>query len=339
MSHLKVVATVFGLCLLCSLLYVVVKQNTSVPSEQAPNSEEVESIPSRNTTEGSALVTGKHEEESRLLQDIQTQLSFGPRYSGMSGHTDVIEWITKELATSTWNVEKQEWVHTQHDGEEFSFVNIVSRFAPEKTNRIILGAHYDSRAHADQDKNYGDAPVPGANDSASGVAVLIEVVRRLAQAEVQPNVGVDVVFFDAEEGDPRLPTAGNPWRPYGSEYFAHHVTDFYGGNLPEAGLIVDMVCDANLEFIIEGTSHRDAKANTERVWSIGHAMYPELFSYGEFVNIYDDHISLNAVGIPSTLLIDFTYPYWHTTRDTIDKCSAKNMEKVVEVVLAYVYSF
>ena len=327
MSGLKVVATVIGLGLLCFLLYVAYtpKQNTSVPNEQSLNSEEEVSV--------------QYGEENRLLQDIQTQLSFGSRYSGMPGHSEVIKWITNELATSTWTVEKQEWVHTQNDDEQFSFVNIVGRFTPEKTNRIILGAHYDSRAHADQDKNYGDAPVPGANDSASGVAVLLEVVRILTQADVQPNVGVDVVFFDAEEGDPRLPVQGNPWRPYGSEYFAQHGTDFYSSNLPEAGLIVDMVCDANLEFIIEGTSYRDAKANTERVWSIGHAMYPELFLYGESVDIYDDHVSLNAVGIPSTLLMDFTYPYWHTTRDTIDKCSAKNMEKVVEVVLAYVYSF
>jgi len=326
MSSLKIVAIILGLGLLCSL-YVAytVQQNTVVPRDQSPNVEEV--------------VFGQPERESRLLQDVQTQLSFGPRYSGTTGHSDVIKWITNELTTSTWKVEKQEWVHTQNDGEKFSFVNIVGRFAPEKTNRVILGAHYDSRAHADQDKNYSDAPVPGANDSASGVAVLLEIVRRVAQADVQPNVGIDVVFFDAEEGDPRLPTVGNPWRPYGSEYFAQHVNDFYSSKLPEAALIVDMVCDADLAFKIDGISYRDAKANTERVWSLGHAMYPEIFSYSESVDIYDDHVSLNAVGIPSTLLIDFTYPYWHTTHDTIDKCSAKNTEKVVEVVLAYVYSF
>jgi len=227
----------------------------------------------------------------------------------------------------------------QGDGAELTFVNVVSRFAPEKVSRIILGAHFDSRAHADQDSVFRDTPVPGANDSASGVAVLREVARAIEQAEVKPRIGVDFVFFDAEEGDPTLPHTEKPWSPIGSEYFARHVSDYYGESLPQAALVVDMVCDADLEISIEAHSYRDARSNTEHIWSLGHSMYPEVFKNSVGTSIFDDHSSLNAVGIPSTLLIDFTYPYWHTTNDTLDKCSVESLRKVTEVVLAYVYSF
>jgi hypothetical protein len=278
-------------------------------------------------------------QKNRMLQDIEAQLSFGPRYSGTEGHTKVVEWIAQGFSSSTFVVENQTWEYVQDDGTELTFVNILSKFAPEKKARILLGAHFDSRAHADQDATSPREPVSGANDSASGVAVLREIARVLEEAEVKPNVGVDFVFFDAEEGDPQLPDAGKPWRPIGSEYFAEHVSNYYDENLPYAGVVLDMVCDADMQILIERYSYQNAKDATERIWSFGQAIYPEIFVPRVGESIFDDHRALTAVGIPSTLLIDFTYPYWHTTNDTLDKCSGDNLQKVTEVVLAYLYSF
>lgn len=327
MSVVHRTTIVFGvlwLCILFTALYFAKKQNIL-------NIEKIDSI-ENNSFE-------YLEKDKKLLQDIETQISFGPRYSGREGHERFVDWASKELLDLGFEITKQQWNFTQSDGNVLSFVNVIGRFAPEKTSRVILGAHYDSRAHADQDKVNPNEPVPGANDSASGVAVLLDVARTMStQIERQLNVGVDIIFFDAEEGDPMLPNGKNAWKPYGSEYFAQHIFDFYGESLPESALIVDMVCDADLEFFVESDSYQLAKYNTSRLWTLGISLYPEVFTNKIGVSVHDDHTALNGIGIPSTLLIDFTYPYWHTIEDTVDKCSGENMKKVSNVVSEYVYS-
>ncbi len=202
----------------------------------------------------------------------------------------------------------------------------------------MLATHYDSKKLADRDKMQPDQPVPGANDSGSGVAVLIELARILANSEVVPSVGIDIVFFDGEEGEENQGGDYTRWVPLGSTYFAEHLSEVYGNNKPVAGIVLDMVCDKDLRIFKEQSSVQNAPSQVEAFWDIGQRLDGRVFQDPVGQEIRDDHTPLNQAGIPSFLVIDIEYPYFHTTNDTLDKCSAKSMETVARTVLDYLYT-
>lgn len=238
-----------------------------------------------------------------MLALIEQQLNYGPRYLSSSGRQQVQHFLRSELAAFADDVTEQSWEHILATGETIEMQNIVGRFFPEREQRILLGTHYDSKRFADKDSRAPEQPVPGANDSASGVAVLLETARMLRGLEEAPEIGIDIVFFDGEEGEEHLELSG--WKPIGSTYFAQQLDGLYK-DLPIKALVVDMVCDEDLDL--------------------------------EFVTdaILDDHTALEAAGIPSQLLIDFDYPYFHTTKDTLDKCSAESLETSLGLVWDFV---
>ena len=190
---------------------------------------------------------------------------------------------------------------------------------------MLLGAHYDSRPWADRDTGAArELPVPGANDGASGVAVLLEVAELLAQWD--PGIGVDLVFFDGED--------------YGKEddlgfYLlgSRHFVRSMGGYRPQAMLLLDMVGDADLRIPMEGNSLQAAPGLTSLVFAVADSLGVTQFDPVPGPAILDDHVPFLRERIPAVDLIDFEYPPWHTTADLPEACSPQSLEAVALVVL------
>jgi glutaminyl-peptide cyclotransferase len=254
---------------------------------------------------------------SRAYADVQTQVAFGPRTPGSAGHEQVRAWMRAELESVGWTVEVHE---TTRNGQPIFNVIAKRGDAPPE---ILLGAHYDTRFFADNDLNLTlrDQPVPGANDGASGVAVLLELARTLPE----DTVPVWLVFFDAEDNG-RL--EGWDWR-LGSEAFVEEVPVN-----PRAVVIVDMVGDADLNIHLERNSDETLRAE---IWQTAAGLgYGGVFIDEEKYNMLDDHTPFIEAGIPAVLIIDFDYPYWHTTQDTVDKVSPESLGAVGETLWHWV---
>jgi glutaminyl-peptide cyclotransferase len=252
-------------------------------------------------------------DSSRAYADVQTQVAFGARIPGSEGHAQVEAWMRAELESAGWIVEVQQ---TERMGHPIH--NIIAK-RNDKAPQIILGAHYDTRMIADNDPDPAkrSEPVPGANDGASGVAILLELARSL------PNdtVPVWLVFFDAEDNG-RI--EGWDWI-LGSRAFAEEIKV-----QPRAVVVVDMIGDADLNIYLEQNSN--VAIRTE-IWSTAKKLgYGKQFINEEKYSMEDDHTPFLEAGIPAVDIIDFDYPYWHTTQDTPDKVSAKSLQAVGETL-------
>lgn len=254
---------------------------------------------------------------SRALADVQTQVDFGPRIPGTEGHAQIREWIRAELEHAGWVVEVQQTERMGHP-----IYNIIGKRNTEAP-QILLGAHYDTRMYADQDPTPGmqAMPVPGANDGASGVAVLLELARTLPEN----SVPVWLVFFDTEDNGH---IEGWDWI-LGSRAFAEEIEI-----APRAVVIVDMIGDADLNIHLEKNSNREIRAE---IWSAAESLgYGDKFINQEKFSMLDDHTPFLEKGIPAVDIIDFDYPYWHTTQDTPDKVSAESLKAVGDTLLKWI---
>lgn len=242
------------------------------------------------------------------------QMRLGPRPAGSTANRATGNYILAQLEGSNWKTETQEFVY-----RNVPVRNIIGKTAESRGPIIILGAHYDTRKRADRDNAHPDQPVPGANDGASGVAVLIELARTLDVSKLRNEVWL--AFFDAED-DGELD--GWPWS-VGATYLAEHLN-----SKPEAVVIIDMVGDADQNIYYEQNS--DAQLQ-QQLWSIA----ARLGYASEFIAQYkwsmeDDHTPFLQRGIRAVDIIDFDYPYWHTTEDTTDKVSALSLGRVGRVL-------
>lgn len=249
--------------------------------------------------------------------DVKTQVAFGVRTPGSEGHAKVREWMRAELESAGWTVEIHESERLGHP-----IYNLVAKRSAEAP-QIILGAHYDTRFFADNDpdENKRTEPVPGANDGASGVAVLLELARSLPE----DTVPVWLVFFDTEDNG-RI--EGWDWI-LGSRAFAEEIPV-----RPRALVIVDMIGDADLNIHFEKNSD---PAIREEIWETADQLgYSEVFISTEKFSMIDDHTPFLEAGIPAVDIIDFDYPYWHTTQDTVDKVSAESLHAVGDTLWHWV---
>ena len=245
----------------------------------------------------------------RALADVETQVAFGTRIPGSSGHVQVQEWMRAELSAAGWNSRIQSAEMLGHP------IQNVIAYRGDDVPKIILAAHYDTRMIADNDPDLIRRvdPVPGANDGASGVAVLIELARVIPE----DSVPIWLVFFDAEDNG-RI--EGWDWI-LGSQAFVNKL-EFR----PEAVVIVDMIGDADLNIYIEKNSN---SALVNEIWNIAAELgYEQSFIPEPKYSILDDHTPFLQAGIPAVDIIDFDYPYWHTTNDTVDKVSAESLRVV-----------
>lgn len=256
----------------------------------------------------------------RAYADVEKQVAFGARTPGSEAHRQTVNWIRAQLADAGWMSEVQE---TAWDGQPVRNI-IASRDG--QPPKVILGAHYDSRLFADNDPDPANhtLPVPGANDGASGVAVLLEIARVLPA----DSIPVTLVFFDAEDNG-RIP--GWDWI-LGSRAYAASLT-----HLPQAVVIVDMIGDADLRIFQEANSDPTLSAE---IWQTAARLgYADVFIPEVRYTILDDHIPFIERGIPAVDIIDINYPYWHTLQDTPDKVSARSLQIVGDTVLAWLKDY
>jgi glutaminyl-peptide cyclotransferase len=247
-------------------------------------------------------------------------VEFGPRYPTAAGHEETIKYIISLGKQFAHEVRTQTWVHKERAGGSYELTNIIFRYDPDNEQRIILGTHYDTFKFAFKDRNNrSDLPTPGANNGASGVGVLLGIAEALHGAYLSPTVGIDIVFFDGEEGDESARGDFSYWMPHGSTHFADALADIYSIR-PVGAVVLDMVCEKNARFLKEISSLYYAKEQVEFFWKNSKDIRGDMFPDQPTTAVSDDHTPLNNVGIPSLLVIDLDYPHYATTEDTIDKC-------------------
>lgn len=247
-------------------------------------------------------------------QHVLAQMAFGPRPTGTEAHRQTADYIATYLARQGWQVELQ----------NFTYLGTPARNIIGKAGQgplLIIGAHYDTRRQADRDPvpDARTQPVPGANDGASGVAVLLELARALDKSRLTNEIWL--TFFDAEDNG-----GLDGWEfTAGSTYMARTLRV-----QPEMVIIVDMVGDADQQFYREKNS---TPALVDTIWGIAADLgYADVFIPTEKWAMLDDHTPFLARGIPAADIIDFDYPYWHTTQDTADKVSPEALMRVGRVL-------
>ena len=262
---------------------------------------------------------------------LEEQCRIGPRYPGSRAHKILQRYIVGKLQRYGVNVSLQPFEAVLTTGDTLSLVNIIGNINAGADHRIMLGAHYDTRPIADRDPDPSnrDKPIPGANDGASGVAVLLELARIFGRSE--PEVGIDLVFFDGED--------------YGSEGTAEdyilgssHFARNMKGYRPSGVIIVDMVGEAGAEIKMESYSMRYSPILIHDLFATAERMGVGSFKKEQSVPLIDDHLPFIQIGVPAVVLIDFDYPYWHTLEDTPDKCSAASLGAVGAVLVEYILS-
>ncbi len=275
-------------------------------------------------------------DEARSFEHILRQCSFGPRIPGTKAHRDCLQYITEELGRYASQITRHKFTYTSHAlGKEVTGTNIWARIEGSQAKEsILLCAHWDSRPIADRDPSPGNRwkGVPGANDGASGVALLLEIARILGSKP--PHREVHIVLFDMEDmGD--LPPHGLHKDPFciGSSRFVQEHPDFR----PSWGILVDMVGKRGLRIKKEAISANWARHLVEKVWAVARKRRSGVFAEEQGQPIFDDHVPFLEKGIPVVDLIDMDYPFWHTVEDTPDKCSATSLKEVGEVILELIY--
>ncbi len=247
---------------------------------------------------------------------VEEQMAFGPRITGTPAHREMGDWLVAELNAHGWEVLIQPF----RPLPDVDARNIIAYRGSGPV--IILGAHYDTRIFSDSDPDPENRskPVPGANDGASGVAVLLEMARTLDVESTDHTICL--AFFDAEDNGY---IQGWDWI-LGSRYFVENWDALGECQSPRYTVIVDMIGDADQQLLWEPNSHRGL---TEAIWSVAAQLgYGEWFRMDAGTPLLDDHTPFIEAGYTAIDIIDFTYPYWHTVEDTINKLGVESFERV-----------
>lgn len=281
-------------------------------------------------------------------QYIDKQVSFGPRNPGSEGHVRARRFLEQKLEeyAGSDSVYLQPFTHTGYEGDTYKMNNIIASFRPEMDDRIMLMAHWDTRPRAEResDDRLRQEPIPGADDGASGVGVLLELARLFSNRP--PPIGVDIIFFDGEdfghEGD-----LENYF--LGSRYWSENPP--VPGYHPRFGILLDMVGAANAVFPKEGFSVQYARHVVEQVWPLAQEMgYEQYFPDKNGSSIADDHWIINRnTDIPTINIIHHkppdsrkggsTFPgHWHTHDDNMDIISTETLQAVGDILVELVYN-
>jgi hypothetical protein len=273
---------------------------------------------------------------------IEKQVSFGPRNPGSIGHSIAKNFLVEELNKYTDQVIEQNFNYPGYNNEKLSLTNIIGRINPKSTNRIFFCAHWDSRPRAEKDKveSNRSRPIPGANDGASGVGILLELAQIIKANKI--DYGVDIIFFDGEDYGEE-----HDLNNYclGAKYFAVNKPENFN---PQFGVLLDLVGDIEAKFYKEGTSLQYARDIVDLVWNLAEKMNASRFSIFESSPVYDDHIPLNQAGIKTINIIDSDLigadtgnerrNYWHTQKDDMSNIGIETLAEVGNVLTKLVYS-
>lgn len=286
--------------------------------------------------------------DANLAYDyVKKQVDFGPRVPGTKEHKACAEYLENELNSIGWVTEVQSGRVTTFDGNNLPIYNITGRFNPENPNRIMLFAHWDSRPFADRDNYDQKKAILGANDGASGVGVLLAIAKAISADSLKPTVGIDIVFFDAEDyGKPSGTLGGhesNTWC-LGSQYWANNLPDNFVA--PKYGVLLDMVGASDAVFPREGGSRKYNPSLVDKVWYLGQKLgYGQFFiddiAYG---GVTDDHVYVTELAkIPSIDIIhynpiirDFGH-FHHKHADNMDVIDSATLYAVGETMLELIY--
>ena len=278
---------------------------------------------------------------------IKAQVDFGPRVPNTKNHSDCAKYLEEKMKMFNAEVIVQKAKVTAYDGSTLNISNIISSYQPEKQRRILFFAHWDSRPWADhcKDSTLQNNPILGANDGASGVGVLLEMGRLLAQ--YKPDVGVDIIFFDAEDyGTPDhldLPYKEDTWC-LGSQYWSvnMHVMGYY----PMYGILLDMVGAEKATFYKEVVSDYFAPDVVRKVWNIASKIgYSQYFIDQKGGQVTDDHLYVNRIAkIPSIDIIHHDPntesrfgEFWHTHDDNMDVINKETLKAVGQTLMSVIF--
>ena len=280
---------------------------------------------------------------------VAAQCAFGPRAMNTKSHDECGEWIAKKFESFGCKVKNQRAELRGYDGTMLRCRNIMASYNPESTTRILLCAHWDTRPWADNDPDSANwrKPIDGANDGASGVAVMLEIARLLNQNK-NLNIGVDFVCFDAEDwGTPKWSgqeDSEDTWA-LGAQHFA---TNLPAGYEARYGILLDLVGGIGAKFYREGMSKSFAPDIVKKVWRAARAAgYGSFFPKSDGGMITDDHVPLNEKAkIPTIDIIAFYPdcvqssfgPTWHTLNDNLQNIDRNTLKAVGQTVIQTLYS-
>jgi Zn-dependent M28 family amino/carboxypeptidase len=272
--------------------------------------------------------------EDQAYSLLLEQVEFGPRVPGQPGHARQIEWMKQYLGERADTVVEQSFSQETTRGETLQLTNILARFHPEQRERVLLITHWDTRPTADMSRSAAERqqPIPGANDGASGTAVLMALAEVFRQQP--PPLGVDLLFVDGEDYGPETADMF-----FGARYFGANQPSGYP---PLYGVLIDMIGDSDLRLPREGYSQERAPEVLDRVWRVAREMgYGGVFVDSPGGYVTDDHVALNDAGIRTIDIIDFDYgpgnSYWHTLQDAPEHTSAESLDVVGEVLAELIY--
>lgn len=278
---------------------------------------------------------------------INDQVNFGPRVPNTDQHKACASWLEEKLISFGLETNVQEASVRAYNGQDLDIFNIMGQYQPEADKRILLCAHWDTRPYADRDTKNLSKPIDGANDGASGVGVLLEIARVISNSELSPNVGIDFVFFDAEDfGKPEgamIGASSNSWC-LGSQYWSRNLP--ITGYTAEYGILLDMVGAGNAVFPKEGISMYFAPQTVNNVWNIARAMgHSDYFKPFKGSEITDDHRYLNEFAkIPTIDIIHYEMgrddfgTFHHTHEDNMDIISKPTLQVVGDLVMQVIYN-
>ena len=285
---------------------------------------------------GGAPSAAQRFDAAQAMAWVRFQVAAGPRVPGMPGHKAVADWLVKELRARADSVEVQAFAHVTVSGDTLRLENILARFRPADPNRILYVTHWDTRpvAENEPDSSKRNQPIPGANDGASGTAMLLEVADALKKTP--PGVGVDLLFVDGEDYG-SFETDSLKDVLIGARYFAQHLPPGYH---PLFAVLWDMIGGKDQQIYEEGYSLERAPEVVERVWSTAEDLHlGAMFRPVPEGGIVDDHVPLQDAGIRAIDVIGYeNYKQWHhTLEDTPDKMSETALGDVGRLALALLH--
>jgi Zn-dependent M28 family amino/carboxypeptidase len=283
---------------------------------------------------GNVITYPKFDGDSAIRYVID-QVNFGPRVPGSESSSNFRSYLYKHFEQLQMKIDTQKFIYFDtYTNSNIVMVNVLASFNSSNSsysNKLLLLAHYDSRPRAenafDSTKIY--EPIDGANDGASGVAVLMEIANKIV--EQSPSIDVDFLFVDGEDWGK---VGDNENYLLGSKEFARQsIRDKY-----RFGIVVDMVGDSQQQIYREASSELFARDINDMIFTSAKRLKLTTFIDSVKYAVTDDHLSLNVAGVPSAVIIDFDYEYWHTENDTPDKCSAQSLENVGKLLLEIIYN-
>ncbi|MEL6923301.1 MAG: M28 family peptidase [Bacteroidota bacterium] len=295
-----------------------------------------------DTDTGAALTVPKFNRDSAYTF-VKKQVDFGPRVPNSAGHQATKVWLAEQLRQYGATVIEQNFSATAYTGTVLNGTNIIASFFPERSKRIFLSAHWDTRHIADRDPDAAqqEQPILGADDGASGVGVLIELARQLQQ-QPTTEIGVDIILFDAEDHG----EAGGSASSYclGSQHWSRN--PHVNGYKAKYGILLDMVGAKNARFPKEGYSRQFAPQVVKKVWGLAKKLgYSNYFPDENVDPITDDHYFVNTIArIPTVDIINLPkgsttgfVPHWHTQDDTMDAIDKRTLRTVGQLLLQVLY--